>query len=814
MSDTHRPLQLLLVTADEDHAALAAALLDAHELVRVADLAGALAHLADTSADCVMLDSELPGDAVTEGIAGILAASPQTSVVALAARDDDALELRLIRAGAHDFAVKDADALPRVVRRVVERRRAGVRDAADRDAMQAALASSEARYRTLVHNLPNSAVLTFDHDVRYTFAAGEALAQAGLDGHVVGRTVGEVMPEVAAMLIPRYESALNGGLESFEYADADGQHFWVQIAPMRDGDGAIEGGMVLAQDVTALKATERELVEAEERFRTAFDQAPIGMGLIALDGRYMRVNEALCQITGYDSDHLLGTTVDAITHPDDVATDATGRADLVSGRISTFRTEKRYLHGAGRQVWVSVHATLMRDADGNPSHILGQIQDITERRRFEDRLQHLVDHDPLTGLFNRRRFGHELERHVTHTARYGASGALLVLDLDDFKTVNDTLGHHAGDELIIAVAGLLRTQLRDSDVIARLGGDEFAILLPAGTVEEAAAVAEKLVRAVREEVTVLGSRHARRITTSVGVAAFDIAEVTGDEVLVNADLAMYEAKEAGRNRHAVHSPDRHEPPRVQARTQWVERIRHALDDDRFVLHAQPILDLRTGAVAQHELLVRMLDDDGSLIPPGAFLHVAERYDLVQEIDRWVTRSAIELLAEHAGDDLRLTVNLSGRTLTDDRLLADLEHEIERTGADPGRLTFEVSETAAVANIQLASQFAGRLREIGCRFALDDFGAGFGSFHYLKHLPFDYLKIDGEFVANCLADRTDQLVIRAVVDIAQGLGKETVAEFVGDDALVEFLRSQGVDYAQGFHIGRPLPVPEALAAARA
>jgi diguanylate cyclase (GGDEF)-like protein len=398
---------------------------------------------------------------------------------------------------------------------------------------------------------------------------------------------------------------------------------------------------------------------------------------------------------------------------------------------------------------------------------------------------------------------------VTHTARYGAAGALVVLDLDDFKAVNDTLGHHAGDEVIIAVAGLLKTQLRDSDVIARLGGDEFAILLPAGTVEEAAAVAAKLVRAVREEVTVLGTPRARRITTSIGVAPFTSAEETGEEVLVNADLAMYEAKEAGRNRHAVYVTDRHEPQRVQARMHWVERIREALEDERFVLHAQPILDLRTGAVAQYELLVRMLDDDGGVIPPGAFLPVAERFDLVQEIDRWVTRSAIELIAQHAGDDLRLTVNLSGRTLTDDRLLADLEREIERTGADAGRLTFEVTETAAVENIQLAREFAERLRGIGCRFALDDFGAGFGSFYYLKHLPFDYLKIDGEFVANCLASRTDQLVIRAVVDIAQGLGKETVAEFVGDADLVEFLRSQGVDYAQGFHVGRPLPLPEAF-----
>jgi EAL domain-containing protein (putative c-di-GMP-specific phosphodiesterase class I) len=281
-------------------------------------------------------------------------------------------------------------------------------------------------------------------------------------------------------------------------------------------------------------------------------------------------------------------------------------------------------------------------------------------------------------------------------------------------------------------------------------------------------------------------------------------------MLVNADLAMYEAKEAGRDRYAAYAADRHEPPRVQARMRWVERIRDALEDERFVLHAQPILDLHTDRIAQHELLVRMLDEHGDLIPPGTFLQVAERFDLVQDIDRWVARRALELIAAHSDEGLRLTVNLSGRTLTDDRLLADLDEGIARTGADPGCLTFEVTETAAVANIHLAREFAERLRAIGCRFALDDFGAGFGSFYYLKHLPFDYLKIDGEFVSNCLSNRTDQLVIRAVVDIAQGLGKETVAEFAADAELVQFLRSQGVDYAQGFHIGKPLPLPEALA----
>jgi diguanylate cyclase (GGDEF)-like protein/PAS domain S-box-containing protein len=687
-----------------------------------------------------------------------------------------------------------------------ERIYAVARDVTDRHRMEDALAASEARYRTLVHNLPHSAVVTFDHDLRYTFAAGQL--ESVREGHVVGRSLAEVWPQHAAMLTPRYRAALGGHVQAFEMAARQGA-FWVQIAPLRDGDGVIEGGMLLVQDITAVKRAERDALEADERFKTAFEEAPIGMGIVTPEGRYLRVNQALCEITGYSAEQLLQTTCDAITHPDDVATGELGRADLVAGREPIHHTEKRYLRPNGETVWVSVHATLVRDADGNPSHILGQIQDITDRRRLDERLQHLVDHDPLTGLFNRRRFEQELDRHVTHVRRYGAAGALLVLDLDDFKSVNDTLGHNAGDDLIVSVGALLRTQLRDSDVVARLGGDEFAVLLPTGGPDEAEAVAAKLTAAVREEITVVGARRVRRITTSVGVAPFCDGDVTGEEMLINADVAMYEAKEAGRDRFAVYVADRHEPPRVQARMHWIERIREALEDDRFVLHAQPILDLRTGAIAQYELLIRMVDDHGDLIPPGTFLQVAERFDLVQEIDRWVAGRALELIASHEGA-LRLTVNLSGRTLTDDRLLAELEAGFARTGADPGCLTFEVTETAAVANIHLAREFAERLRAIGCRFALDDFGAGFGSFYYLKHLPFDYLKIDGEFVSNCLSNRTDQLVIRAVVDIAQGLGKETVAEFAADEELVQFLRSQGVDYAQGYHVGRPLPLPQALA----
>jgi EAL domain-containing protein (putative c-di-GMP-specific phosphodiesterase class I) len=287
--------------------------------------------------------------------------------------------------------------------------------------------------------------------------------------------------------------------------------------------------------------------------------------------------------------------------------------------------------------------------------------------------------------------------------------------------------------------------------------------------------------------------------------------LSAEDVLVNADLAMYDAKEAGRDRSATYSSQERGASRMKARITWAEKIREALEEDRFTLYAQPIVELASGEVRQHELLLRMLDERGEAIPPAAFLAVAERFDLMQDIDRWVVARAIRQMAEQkaAGRELIFEVNISGSSTGDPELLTIIERELAETGVDPVNLVLEVTETTAVANIPRAQQFAARLAELGCRFALDDFGAGFGSFYYLKHLPFDLLKIDGEFVRSCTSNTTDQLLIRAAVDIARGLGKKTIAEYVGDEETVELLRELGVDYAQGFHVGRPGPLATRL-----
>jgi len=359
----------------------------------------------------------------------------------------------------------------------------------------------------------------------------------------------------------------------------------------------------------------------------------------------------------------------------------------------------------------------------------------------------------------------------------------------------------------------LRERLRQSDIVARVGGDEFAVLLTQTDADEVQVVADEVVKALGRQTAVLADQSIR-ITASVGVAVFD--GLTDVEVLAYADLAMYEAKETGRNRFEMYRPIQGGRERVSARLAEAERIRHALEEDRMVLYCQPILDLATNGVCQYELLLRLPDAaGGGLLPPSAFLYRAERSGLIQAIDGWVARQAIALIAEHerAGHTLVLNVNLSGKSIGDRRLVALIEDALTESGIDPSSLIFELTETAAISNFEDAKAFASRLHARGCRFALDDFGAGFGSFYYLKSFPFDFLKIDGDFIRDIVTSPMNQLVVSAIVSIARGMGKKTVAEFVGDEEGARLLRTLGVDLAQGYHIGMPGPVSEMLAGAR-
>jgi diguanylate cyclase (GGDEF)-like protein/PAS domain S-box-containing protein len=544
-------------------------------------------------------------------------------------------------------------------------------------------------------------------------------------------------------------------------------------------------------------------------FENAFTHAPIGMALVDTAGRFLRVNDALCRITGLTAELVLARSFRELADPHDADLDAPQLAKLLDGHIPTYQVEKRYRHAWGHLVWVLLSVSLVRDDQGRPRHLIAQVQDISERKELEGRLEHLVDHDFLTGLFNGRHFEQALAKETRSVARYGGRGAVLLLDLDHFKAVNDQFGHKAGDDLLKTVAAALRGRIRETDVLARLGGDEFGIILPQVDTDQAQVVADGIVKALRGHTAVLADQQIP-VTASVGVALFDT--LTSVEILAAADLAMYEAKEAGRDRFAVYRPLKGAPPRSSSRLAEAESIQRAFTHDRFELYCQPIVDLASDEVSQYELLLRLRAEDGELLPPSAFLYVAERFGTILSIDSWVVQQAVALIAAQAsaGRALTLNLNISAKSIGNPQLVAVIDRALANARIDPACLVFELTETAAIGNIDQAKKFTTDLRSRGCRFALDDFGAGFGSFYYLKHLPFDYFKIDGDFIRGFGASTTDQLVVEAIVGIAKGMGKKTVAEFVTDQDTTDRLRRSGIDYAQGFHLGIPRPIVETFA----
>jgi diguanylate cyclase (GGDEF)-like protein/PAS domain S-box-containing protein len=583
------------------------------------------------------------------------------------------------------------------------------------------------------------------------------------------------------------------------------------VSPIKDEEGTLIGASMIARDVTARNAADAALRDARARLKAAFDNARIGMALVSIHadsfGHFREVNEALCELTGYSPEQLQARTFQSLTHPDDIAEDLKLMRRMLEEEIPSYELEKRIIHRDREVSWVMLNASLVSDETGAHLYCIHQVQDIGDRKRFEVHLAHLADHDPLTGLFNRRRFGRELSREISAAGRYGGGGAVLIIDIDNFKQINDTLGHNAGDEVMMEVAHLLRERLRDTDTVARLGGDEFGVLLPHAAADDTEVLAHALLDAVRGEKMPVGGERPTRLTMSIGAAFFGAdSKATPENLLIDADVAMYDAKQQGRDRLAFAS--REQRQRMMAKQTWTQRIRQALEEDLFVLYCQPILDLQTNRISQHELLLRMPGEHDELILPAAFLYTAERFGFIRAIDRWVIGRAIRLLAErNGGRNLRLEVNVSGSSVTDPELPAFIEQELNATSIDPADLILEVTETAAIANMAQARRFVARLREMGCGFALDDFGAGFGSFYYLKHLPFDYLKIDGEFIRNLAGSSTDQLILKSIVEMAQAFGKQTIAEFVGSQESIRLLRDQHVDYAQGYQVARPRPISE-------
>lgn len=448
--------------------------------------------------------------------------------------------------------------------------------------------------------------------------------------------------------------------------------------------------------------------------------------------------------------------------------------------------------------------------DTTPVETLLVVRDISREKQREwalersrRQLAYLADHDPASGLLNRRRFDHLLAEHLVTSN----TGALLMLDLDLFKQVNDTLGHAAGDRLIVRISDLLRDELRDTDAVARLGGDEFAVLLPDADSDDAEKVAARLVGRVKESVATMGERFPP-VTASVGVATVAASRSRGVDPMMMADIMLYEAKESGRGRYAVFDDPATELPAAARTATRQERITSAMEEDRLVLHLQPVLDVALGRVVSAEALVRLREGD-RLVAPAEFIEAAEQTDLITRLDCHILRNGIAILAQlrRQRPDFRLAINVSARSVGEPVLEQTILESLGRHRLPGSALIVEVTETAAVAEIDHAQAFAERMRELGCSLALDDFGSGFGTFARLKRLAFDYIKIYGEFVAAAGESEVDCAVLRSIIRVAHDLDKRVVAEHVSDQQTLDLVLREGVDLVQGFHVGRPMPLED-------
>ena len=546
---------------------------------------------------------------------------------------------------------------------------------------------------------------------------------------------------------------------------------------------------------------------------TILEGLPDAIVLLESDGAIAYANAEAERLYGRQPADLLGVMYPSLLAEPFAASYAELLARLASGERIDLLGERREVVGLRQDgSTLPMELTLSEVAVGQAHSLAAVARDISDRKAAEARLQQMANKDGLTEFANRIGFERALTEDVVHSARYGGGGSVIAIGVDNFQYINESLGQEAGDELIVEVAELIHRRLRKTDILARVGGDTFGVLAHDTVLEKGVALAEELVEIARQKPFVIRGEGVR-ITMSAGVTALNGRSMVGGKLLAEAESAMHGAKAAGRDR--VVGFDLNGEPDGDERRVWTERVRRATERGLFLLTSQPIVKLATGETTQHEVLLRMREDGGGLVEPASFLATAERYGLIGKIDRWVTQQAVRLIAAHnkEGRELILEVNLSAKTMGDARFPDEVSQELTSSGIDPSSLIFEVTETAALADIEHARAFARNLAKLGCRFALDDFGAGYGSFYYLKHLPISYLKIDGEFIRDLPESHTDQLIVRALVDVCSALGIKTIAEYVSDQERMDMVRELGVDFAQGYHLGRPEPV-SALRALRA
>jgi len=456
----------------------------------------------------------------------------------------------------------------------------------------------------------------------------------------------------------------------------------------------------------------------------------------------------------------------------------------------------------GEERWVGINARITINEAGEMRGIRGTARDITDEQRALLQVEHLALHDPLTDLPNR----HAMHRALEAALASDTPGALLFLDIDHFKYVNDNFGHRAGDQIVTGVGGVLREVVRSrGGELYRIGGDEFAIHLPQALRPDAVQTAERVLTAIRHyQLQVAEGRIVSNISASVGIGIYPFHGDALPALLSNVDLAMYQAKDLGRNRYALFDPDSGALRKTHKRRHWAKKLQDALDRDQIVLFAQPVVRLNDLQTTHHEILMRIRDENGAFISPTVFMEIAETLGMVQEIDLRVVEKVLDYITRSglAGTKVRYFVNLSGASMSSQDWVDRFMALLNSSDVHPNQLVFEITETAALSDIDVAMQFIRRLKEIGCRIALDDFGSGFSSFYYLKQFDVDYLKIDGSFIRDLANDHGSRLFVKALNDVAKGLNKQVIAEWVEDGAAAELLARMGTQFGQGYLFHKP------------
>ena len=566
-------------------------------------------------------------------------------------------------------------------------------------------------------------------------------------------------------------------------------------------------------DISDRKRAEATLFNEKERLRVTLNS--IGDAVITTDttGQVTYLNPVAEALTGWTTQEAIGLPLSSVFPIVNEMTDeiAQNPVELVlhSEKISGLAEYTSLIQRGGTRIPIEDSAAPIRDAQGTLLGVVLVFHDVTQARKMAAEMTHQATHDALTGLINRREFERRLERAIESGKHQDAQHSMLYLDLDQFKIVNDTCGHIAGDELLRQLTTVMQEKLRKGDTLARLGGDEFGVLLENCPTEPANRIADQLRRTVGDfHFTWLDKTFP--IGVSIGLVTFSNGGVALADILRMADAACYVAKDTGRNRIHVYTPGDKEVAQRSGEMSWISRIQKALDEQRFILYSQKILAIgnRVGGGEHYEVLLRMQDESGLLVPPMAFIPAAERYGLMPLLDRWVIKAAFALHAERhvAGAPAdTCTINLSGTSICDDHFLEFVKDQFARHQVSPHHICFEITETSAITNLSQAAALIRDLKAIGCRFALDDFGSGMSSFAYLKHLPVDYLKIDGGFVKDMLDDPIDYAMVESINHISHVMGIQTIAEFVESDAILDALRTIGVDFAQGYGIERPCPM---------